>query len=58
MFSTWFDDFSSRVLHNDLPSVQMLEHELEATQRLHQADLVVDEQVVSFSSECLKMIIK
>lgn len=32
----------------------MFQHELEAAQRLHQADLVVDEQVVAISTECLR----
>lgn len=36
----------------------MLEHELEAAQRLHQADLVVHMQVVSFSSERLEVMNK
>lgn len=51
---TWFNDFASRVLHNNLPSVQVFEHELEAAQCLHQPELVVHEQVVAFSLERLE----
>lgn len=55
MWFTWLNDFASRVLHHNLSAVQVFEHELEATQRLHQSDLMVHEQVVAISSECLKI---
>lgn len=55
MLFTWLNDFASRILHHNLSAVQVFEHELEATQRLHQSDLVVHEQVVAISSECLKI---
>lgn len=52
---TWFNDFSSRVLDNNLPPIQVFDQKLAATQRLHQPDLVVYEQVISISLEGLKM---
>lgn len=52
---TWFNDFSSRVLDNNLSPIQVFDEELAATQRLHQPDLVVYEQVISISLEGLKM---
>lgn len=52
---TWFNDFSSRVLHNNLPPIQVFDQKLAATQRLHQPNLVVYEQVISISLERLTM---
>lgn len=52
---TWFDDFASRVLDNNLSPIQVFDQKLAATQRFHQPDLVVYEQIISISLEGLKL---
>lgn len=51
---TWLNDFASRVLHHNLPPIQVFDQKLAATERLHQPDLVVYEQVVSIALEGLR----
>lgn len=52
---TWFDDFASWVLDNNLSPIQVFDQKLAATQRFHQPDLVVYEQIISISLEGLKL---
>lgn len=52
---TWFDDFASRVLDNNLSPIQVFDQKLAAAQRFHQPDLVVYEQIISISLEGLKL---
>lgn len=50
---TRLDDFARRVLHYDLTGIEVLERELEAAERLHEAYLVRHVQVVAVPLEHL-----
>lgn len=50
---TWLDDFSSRVFDEEVSPVKMCESELEAAQRLHQADSPTHVQVIKVPAELL-----
>lgn len=50
---TRLDDFAGRVLHHDLTGIEVLERELEAAERLHEAYLVRHVQVVAVPLEHL-----
>ncbi len=53
MVLTWLYDFARGIFDDEMPAVEVREHELKSTQRLHQANPVAQVQIVSITPELL-----
>ena len=51
MILTWLDDLSRVRLDQQLPSVQVSQHELKAAESLGERQVVLDEKIISFYNE-------